>query len=74
MSIGDSTPWRRTIDWTQYDQLKVQGLADRYTPAHYVKKTYVVDTLYVDLIERYAEAEWVVAQGRSEPDAFNRVF
>ena len=29
------------------------------TPRHTTKKTYVVDTLYVDLIERYAEAEWV---------------
>jgi hypothetical protein len=27
------------------------------TPRHTVKKTYVVDTLYVDLIERYAGAE-----------------
>jgi hypothetical protein len=27
------------------------------TPRHTVKKTYVVDTLYVDLIERYAQAE-----------------
>jgi hypothetical protein len=27
------------------------------TPRHTVKKTYVVDTLYVDLIERYARAE-----------------
>jgi hypothetical protein len=29
------------------------------TPRHTVKKTYVVDTLYVDLIERYAKAEGV---------------
>jgi hypothetical protein len=29
------------------------------TPQHTVKKTYVVDTLYVDLIERYATAEGV---------------
>ena len=29
------------------------------TPQHTVKKTYVVDTLYVDLIERYAKAEGV---------------
>ena len=29
------------------------------TPRHTVKKTYVVDTLYVDLIDRYAEAEGV---------------
>ena len=29
------------------------------TPRHTVKKTYVVDTLYVDLIERYAQAEGV---------------
>jgi hypothetical protein len=29
------------------------------TPRHTVKKTYVVDTLYVDLIERYATAEGV---------------
>jgi hypothetical protein len=29
------------------------------TPHHTVKKTYVVDTLYVDLIERYAKAEGV---------------
>jgi hypothetical protein len=28
-------------------------------PRHTVKKTYVVDTLYVDLIERYARAEGV---------------
>src|SRR4029450_12397595 len=27
------------------------------TPRHTVKKTYVVDTLYVDLIERYARTE-----------------
>jgi hypothetical protein len=27
------------------------------TPRHTVKKTSVVDTLYVDLIERYAQAE-----------------
>ncbi len=27
------------------------------TPRHTIKKTYVVDTLYVDLIERYAQAE-----------------
>jgi hypothetical protein len=27
------------------------------TPRHIIKKTYVVDTLYVDLIERYAQAE-----------------
>jgi hypothetical protein len=27
------------------------------TPRHTVKKTYVVDILYVDLIERYAQAE-----------------
>jgi hypothetical protein len=29
------------------------------TPRHTIKKTYVVDTLYVDLIERYAQAEGV---------------
>jgi hypothetical protein len=29
------------------------------TPRHTVKKIYVVDTLYVDLIERYAQAEGV---------------
>jgi hypothetical protein len=29
------------------------------TPRHTVKKTYVVDTLFVDLIERYGTAEWV---------------
>jgi hypothetical protein len=29
------------------------------TPRHTLKKTYVVDTLYVDLIERYAKAEGV---------------
>jgi hypothetical protein len=29
------------------------------TPRHTMKKTYVVDTLYVDLIERYAQAEGV---------------
>jgi hypothetical protein len=29
------------------------------TPQHTTKKTYVVDTLYVDLIERYAQAEGV---------------
>jgi len=29
------------------------------TPRHTTKKTYVVDTLYVDLIERYAQAEGV---------------
>jgi hypothetical protein len=29
------------------------------TPRHTAKKTYVVDTLYVDLIERYAQAEGV---------------
>ena len=29
------------------------------TPRHTVKKTYVVDTLYVDLSERYAQAEGV---------------
>jgi hypothetical protein len=29
------------------------------TPRHTVKETYVVDTLYVDLIERYAQAEGV---------------
>jgi hypothetical protein len=29
------------------------------TPRHTVKKTYVVDTLYVDLIDRYAQAEGV---------------
>jgi hypothetical protein len=29
------------------------------TPWHTTKKTYVVDTLYVDLIERYAKAEGV---------------
>jgi hypothetical protein len=29
------------------------------TPRHTVKKTYVVDTLYVDLIDRYAQAEEV---------------
>jgi hypothetical protein len=29
------------------------------TPRHTQKKTYVVDTLYVDLIERYAQAEGV---------------
>jgi hypothetical protein len=29
------------------------------TPRHTVKKTYVVDTLYVDLIARYAQAEGV---------------
>jgi DNA-binding transcriptional MocR family regulator len=29
------------------------------TPRHTLKKTYVVDTLYVDLIERYAQAEGV---------------
>jgi hypothetical protein len=29
------------------------------TLRHTVKKTYVVDTLYVDLIERYAQAEGV---------------
>jgi hypothetical protein len=27
------------------------------TPRHTIKKTYVVDTLYVDLIERYARTE-----------------
>jgi hypothetical protein len=27
------------------------------TPRHTIKKTYVVDTLYVDLIERYARNE-----------------
>jgi hypothetical protein len=27
------------------------------TPRHTVKKTYVVDTLYVDLIDRYARTE-----------------
>ncbi len=27
------------------------------TPRHTMKKTYVVDTLYVDLIERYAREE-----------------
>jgi hypothetical protein len=29
------------------------------TPRHTTKKTYVVDTLYVDLIDRYAQAEGV---------------
>jgi hypothetical protein len=29
------------------------------TPRHTAKKTYVVDTLHVDLIERYAQAEGV---------------
>jgi hypothetical protein len=29
------------------------------TPWHPTKKTYVVDMLYVDLIERYAQAEGV---------------
>ena len=29
------------------------------TPRHTVKKTYVVDILYVDLIDRYAQAEGV---------------
>jgi hypothetical protein len=29
------------------------------TPRHTLKKTYVVDTLYVNLIERYAQAEGV---------------
>jgi hypothetical protein len=29
------------------------------TPRHTVKKPYVVDVLYVDLIERYAQAEGV---------------
>jgi hypothetical protein len=29
------------------------------TPRHTVKRTYVVDTLYVDLIERYAQVEGV---------------
>ena len=29
------------------------------TPRHTVEKTYVVDTLYVDLIDRYAQAEGV---------------
>jgi hypothetical protein len=29
------------------------------TPRHTLKKTYVADTLYVDLIERYAQAEGV---------------
>jgi hypothetical protein len=29
------------------------------TPWHTAKKTYVVDTLHVDLIERYAQAEGV---------------
>jgi hypothetical protein len=29
------------------------------TPRHTVKKTYVVDTLYGDLIDRYAQAEGV---------------
>jgi hypothetical protein len=29
------------------------------TPQHTVKKTYVVEVLYVDLIERYAKAEGV---------------
>lgn len=29
------------------------------TPRHTIKKTYVVDTLYVDLIDRYAQAEGV---------------
>jgi hypothetical protein len=29
------------------------------TPQHTVKKTYVVEALYVDLIERYAQADGV---------------
>ena len=29
------------------------------TPQHTVKKTYVVETIYVDLVERYAQAEGV---------------
>jgi hypothetical protein len=29
------------------------------TPRHTIKKTYVIDTLYVDLIDRYAQAEGV---------------
>jgi hypothetical protein len=29
------------------------------TPQHTVKKTYVVEQLYIDLIERYAQAEGV---------------
>jgi len=29
------------------------------TPRHTVKKTYLVDTRYVDIIERYAQAEGV---------------
>ena len=29
------------------------------TPRHTTKKTYVIDTLYVDLIECYAQAEGV---------------
>jgi hypothetical protein len=29
------------------------------TPRHTAKETYVVDTLYVDLIDRYAQAEGV---------------
>jgi hypothetical protein len=33
------------------------------TPRHTVKKTYVVDTLYVDLIDRYAQAEGVELKG-----------
>jgi hypothetical protein len=39
------------------------------TPQHTVKKTYVVDTLYVDLIERYAQAE-----GLERKDVVNLAF
>jgi hypothetical protein len=39
------------------------------TPQHTVKKTYVVEALYVDLIERYAEAEGVELK-----DAVNLAF
>jgi hypothetical protein len=34
-----------------------------------VKKTYVVDTLYVDLIERFAQAEGVEFKDLVNPDA-----
>jgi hypothetical protein len=38
---------------------QTQVILARAAPRHTVKKTYVVDTLYVDLIARYAQAEGV---------------
>ena len=58
MRLLDLLPELETLVGRERDRQRLMS-TPLGTPQHTVKKTYVVEALYVDLIERYAQAEGV---------------